>query len=40
MPYLETIDMTESEEENKEVNESDDEAEVSGDAGSTIIEKK
>jgi len=40
MPYLETIDMTESEEENKEMNESDDEGEVPGDAGKKIIEKK
>ncbi len=41
MPYLETIEMTESEGENKEMNESsDDKGEVPGDAGKKIIEKK
>jgi len=40
MPYLETIDMTQSEEENKEMNDSDDEGEVPGDAGNKIIKKK
>ena len=40
MPYLETIEMTESEGENKEMNKSDDEGEVPGNAGKKIIEKK
>ena len=40
MLYLETIEMNESEGENKEMNESDDEGEVPGNAGKKIIEKK
>jgi len=40
MPYLETIEMNESEGENKEMNESDEDGEVPGNAGKKIIGKK